>query len=73
MQAALLANPSVNKTEKATNIEAAKKMFDGGDRNGAPFSNKPNEEFASYDTGKLLLDFCLCVFSTFGLLHQIFL
>jgi len=55
VQAALLANPSVNKTEKATNIEAAKKMFDGGDRNGAPFSNKPNEEFASYDTGKLFL------------------
>ena len=52
MQAALLANPSVNKTEKATNIDAAKKMFDGGDRNGAPFSNKPNEEFASYDTGE---------------------
>eukprot|EP01032_Pedospumella_encystans_P010614 gene10614-12394_t len=53
VQAALLANPSVNKTEKATNIDAAKKMFDGGDRNGAPFSNKPNEEFASYDTGTL--------------------
>lgn len=53
MQAALLANGSVNKAEKATNLEAAKKIFDNGDRNGAPYSTKPIEDFASYDTGAL--------------------
>lgn len=52
MQAALLANSSVNKAEKASNLEAAKRIFENGDRNGAPYSNKPNEEFASYDTGE---------------------
>ena len=52
VQAALLANASVNKNEKATNLEAAKRIFENGDRNGAPYSNKPNEEFLTYDTGK---------------------
>lgn len=54
VQAALLANASVNKNEKATNLEAAKRIFENGDRNGAPYSNKPNEEFLTYDTGKCI-------------------
>lgn len=53
VQAALMANPSINKNEKTTNLEAAKKIFDSGDRNGAPYPNKPNEEFVGYDTGSL--------------------
>lgn len=53
VQAALMANASVNKNEKAANLEAAKKIFESGDRNGAPYSNKANEEFQSYDTGTL--------------------
>lgn len=53
MQAALLANGSINKTEKATNLEAAKKIYENGDRNGAPYTNKPIEDFAAYDTGVL--------------------
>lgn len=53
MQAALLANGSVSKAEKATNLEAAKKIYENGDRNGAPYTNKPIEDFASYDTGAL--------------------
>ena len=53
MQAALHANSSVGKTEKAANMEAAKTIFDGGDRNGAPYVQKPIEEFASFDSGAL--------------------
>jgi hypothetical protein len=51
--AALMANASVNKNEKSTNLEAAKKMFDSGDRNGVPYNSKPVEEFVGYDTGVL--------------------
>ncbi len=55
MQAALLANASVNKSEKVANLEAAKKIFENGDRNGAPYSSRANEEWATYDTGTMLL------------------
>jgi hypothetical protein len=56
VQAALMANPSINKNEKTANLEAAKKMFDSGDRNGAPYPNKPNEEFLGYDSGTYSAD-----------------
>ena len=51
VQAAISANASVTKNEKAANLEAAKKMFESGDRNGAPYPNKPSDEFVGYDTG----------------------
>jgi hypothetical protein len=56
VHAALLANPSIAKPEKAANLEAAKKIFAAGDRNGAPYDQKLSELFADFDTGVLSQD-----------------
>ena len=56
VQAALQANSSITKNEKTTNIDTAKKIYDSGDRNGAPYNNKLNDEFLNYDSSNNIIN-----------------
>eukprot|EP01034_Spumella_vulgaris_P029420 gene29420-36474_t len=47
VQAAIVANPSVSKQEKAVNVEGAKRLFDSAPP--GTYTTEPMEDFASFD------------------------